>query len=92
MKQIIANFLRKLIKLDNYIEDRVFTEINNLDKELQECIDEVNGMGIDMDDKPNFYDMESYTDSQVEDNYNILQDKIDNLETKLEELDGKIES
>ena len=49
-------------------------------------------MGIDMDDKPNFYDMESYTDSQVEDNYNILQDKIDNLETKLEELEGKIES
>ena len=92
MKQIIANFLRKLIKLDNYIEDRVFTEINNLDKELQECIGEVDGMRMDIDDRPTHYDMESYTDSQVEDNYNVLQDKIDNLETKLEELEGKIES
>ena len=49
-------------------------------------------MRIDVDDRPTNYDMESYTDSQVEDNYNILQDKIDNLETKLEELEGKIES
>ena len=49
-------------------------------------------MRIDVDDRPTHYDMESYTDTQIEDNYNVLQDKIDNLETKLEELEGKIES
>ena len=84
MKQIIANFLRKLIKLDNYIEDRVFTEINNLDKELQECIGEVDGMRMDIDDKPNFYDMESYVDDQVNKNFTDLSERIDSLEGKIE--------
>ena len=84
MKQIIANFLRKLIKLDNYIEDRVFTEINNLDKELQECIGEVDGMRMDIDDKPNFYDMESYVDDQVNENFTDLSERIDSLEGKIE--------
>ena len=84
MKQIIANFLRKLIKLDNYIEDRVFTEINNLDKELQECIGEVDGMRMDIDDKPNFYDMESYVDDQVNEHYTDLSERIDSLEGKIE--------
>ena len=87
MKQKIIKFIKKFLEIDE-----LEGQLTQVDKELQECIDEVNGMGIDMDDKPNFYDMESYTDSQVEDNYNILQDKIDNLETKLEELEGKIES
>lgn len=84
MKQIIANFLRKLIKLDNYIEDRVFIEINNLDKELQECIGEVDGMRMDIDDKPNFYDMESYVDDQVNENFTDLSERIDSLEGKIE--------
>jgi len=35
MKQIIANFLRKLIKLDDYIEDRVFTEVERLEAEIE---------------------------------------------------------
>ena len=87
MKQKIIKFIKKFLEIDE-----LEGQLTQVDKELQECIDEVNGMGIDMDDKPNFYDMESYTDSQVEDNYNILQDKIDNLETKLEELEGKIEN
>ena len=84
MKQIIANFLRKLIKLDNYIEDRVFIEINNLDKELQECIGEVDGMRMDIDDKPNVYDMESYVDDQVNENFTDLSERIDSLEGKIE--------
>ena len=49
-------------------------------------------MRMDVEDRPTHYDMENYTDTQIEDNYNVLQDKIDNLETKLEELEGKIES
>jgi polyhydroxyalkanoate synthesis regulator phasin len=35
LRQMIADFLRKLIKLDDYIEDRVFTEI----RDLATCID-----------------------------------------------------
>ena len=56
-------------------------QLTQIDNELQDNVSEVDGMRIDVDDRPTHYDMESYTDSQVEDNYNILQDKIDNLET-----------
>ena len=40
IKQMIADFLRKLIKLDDYIEDRVISELEdfqlNLETEVQE--------------------------------------------------------
>ena len=87
MKQKIIKFIKKFLEIDE-----LEGQLTQIDKELQECIGEVEGMRIDVDDRPTHYDMESYTDSQVEDNYNVLQDKIDNLETKLEELEGKIES
>ena len=87
MKQKIIKFIKKFLEIDE-----LEGQLTQIDKELQECISEVDGMRIDVDDRPTHYDMESYTDSQVEDNYNVLQDKIDNLETKLEELEGKIES
>ena len=74
------------------IRDRLEGQLTQIDNELQDNISELDGMRIDVDDRPTHYDMESYTDSQVEDNYNILQDKIDNLETKLERLEGKVES
>ena len=87
MKQKIIKFIKKFLEIDE-----LESQLTQIDNELQDNVSEVDGMRIDVDDRPTHYDMESYTDSQVEDNYNILQDKIDNLETKLEELEGKIES
>ena len=87
MKQKIVKFIKKFLEIDE-----LEGQLTQIDNELQDNISELDGMRIDLDDRPTNYDMESYTDSQVEDNYNILQDKIDNLETKLEELEGKIES
>lgn len=87
MKQKIVKFIKKFLEIDE-----LEGQLTQIDNELQDNISELDGMRIDVDDRPTHYDMESYTDSQVEDNYNILQDKIDNLETKLEELEGKIES
>ena len=87
MKQKIVKFIKKFLEIDE-----LEGQLTQIDNELQDNISELDGMRIDVDDRPTNYDMESYTDSQVEDNYNILQDKIDNLETKLEELEGKIES
>ena len=87
MKQKIVKFIKKFLEIDE-----LEGQLTQIDNELQDNISELDGMRIDVDDRPTHYEMENYTDSQVEDNYNILQDKIDNLETKLEELEGKIES
>ena len=87
MKQKIVKFIKKFLDIDE-----LEGQLTQIDNELQDNISELDGMRIDVDDRPTNYDMESYTDSQVEDNYNILQDKIDNLETKLERLEGKVES
>ena len=87
MKQKIIKFIKKFLEIDE-----LEGQLTQIDNELQDNISELDGMRIDVDDRPTNYDMESYTDSQVEDNYNILQDKIDNLETKLERLEGKVES
>ena len=87
MKQKIVKFIKKFLDIDE-----LEGQLTQIDNELQDNISELDGMRIDVDDRPTHYDMESYTDSQVEDNYNILQDKIDNLETKLEELEVKIAS
>ena len=87
MKQKIVKFIKKFLDIDE-----LEGQVTQIDNELQDNISELEGMRMDVDDRPTHYDMESYTDSQVEDNYNVLQDKIDNLETKLEELEGKIEN
>ena len=87
MKQKIIKFIKKFLEIDE-----LEGQLTQIDNELQDNISELEGMRMDVEDRPTHYDMESYTDSQVEDNYNVLQDKIDNLETKLEELEGKIEN
>ena len=87
MKQKIIKSIKEFLEI-NELEN----QLTRIDNELQDNVSELDGMRIDVDDRPTHYDMENYTDSQVEDNYNVLQDKIDNLETKLEELEGKIES
>ncbi len=87
MKQKIIKFIKKFLEIDE-----LENQLTQIDNELEDNVSELDGMRMDVEDRPTHYDMESYTDSQVEDNYNILQDKIDNLETKLEKLEGKIES
>ena len=87
MKQKIIKFIKKFLEIDE-----LEGQLTQIDNELQDNVSEVNGVRMDVEDRPTHYDMENYTDTQIEDNYNVLQDKIDNLETKLEELEGKIES
>ena len=87
MKQKIIKFIKKFLEIDE-----LENQLTQIDNELQDNVSEVNGVRMDVEDRPTHYDMENYTDTQIEDNYNVLQDKIDNLETKLEELEGKIES
>ena len=87
MKQKIIKFIKKFLEIDE-----LENQLTQIDNELQDNVSEVEGVRMDVEDRRTHYDMECYTDSQVEDNYNVLQDKIDNLETKLEELEGKIES
>jgi len=93
MKQIIANFLRKLIKLDDYIEDRVFTEINNLgtsidnlSEDLQNNIEETECHRTDLDDRPTFYDMESQVEQLVSDWVN---DALEDIVERLKKLEDK---
>ena len=93
MKQIIANFLRKLIKLDDYIDDRVFTEINNLgtsidnlSEDLQNNIEETACHRTDLDDRPTFYDMESQVEELVSDWVN---DALQDIDERLKKLEDK---
>ena len=87
MKQKIIKFIKKFLEIDE-----LENQLTQIDNELQDNVSEVDGVRMDVEDRPTHYDMESYTDTQIEDNYNVLQDKIDNLETKLEELEVKIAS
>ena len=80
MKQMIANFLRRLIKLDDYIDDRVFTEIDSLVKELEELRSSVDSNEIELNDRPNFYDMESHVEHIVNDGIADVIDRIEALE------------
>ena len=94
MKQIIANFLRKLIKLDDYIEDRVFTEIRDLAtcidnraEDIEEIKDLADSNESELNDRPTFYDMECQVEQLVSDWVNeALEDIVERLK-KLEDKD-----
>ena len=92
IKQTIADFLRKLIKLDDYIEDRVFTDIERLEKEIEVVNELTDANGLDLNERPTFYDMEVQIDDMVnnsmaecaeqmvEDNMANVLDRLDKLE------------
>ena len=85
IKQTIADFLRKLIKLDDYIEDRVFTDIERLEKEIEVVNELTDANGLDLNERPTFYDMESQVESLVSDWVNeALEDIVERLK-KLED-------
>ena len=81
IKQTIADFLRKLIKLDDYMNDRVFTEVERLEAEIEVVNDLTNSNEADLNDRPTFYDMESQVEELVN---NEMADVIERLE-KLED-------
>ena len=80
MKQMITNFLRRLIKLDDYIDDKVFTEIDSLVRELEELRDAVESNEIELNDRPSFYEMEAIAEDKVNDGIADVIDRIEALE------------
>jgi len=80
IRQMIADFLRKLIKLDDYIDDRVFTEIERLEREIEEVRDLANSNECELNDRPNFYDMEKQVEELVNDSMADVYERIEALE------------
>ena len=96
LKQMIADFLRKLIKLDDYIEDRVFTEIRDLAtcidnraEDIEEIRDLANTNESELSDRPTFYDMESQVEKLVSDWVN---DALEDIVERLKKLEDKNEN
>ena len=90
IKQTIADFLRKLIKLDDYIEDRVFTEIRDLATCIDnraEDIDEVRDLvESELNERPTFYDMETHVEHVFGDS---TIDVIEDITKRLKKLEDK---
>ena len=86
IKQTIADFLRKLIKLDDYIEDRVFTEIRDLATCIdnrEEDIDELRDLvESELNERPTFYDMETHVEHTVNDGLTDVIERLKKLEDK----------
>ena len=89
LRQMIDDFLRKLIKLDDYIEDRVFTDIERLEKEIEVVSELTDSNGLDLNDRPTFYDMEDQVGSLVSDWVN---DALEDIIERLEKLEDKNEN
>ena len=86
LRQMVADFLRKLIKLDDYMNDRVFTEVERLEAEIEVVNDLANANEADLNDKPNFYDMESQVESLVSDWVN---EALEDIAERLKKLEDK---
>ena len=84
IKQMIADFLRKLIKLDDYIEDRVISELEdfqlNLETEVQEIRELSESNEYELNERPNFYDLESQVEELVNNELSDLVERIEALE------------
>ena len=84
IKQMIADFLRKLIKLDDYIEDRVISELEdfqlNLETEVQEIRELSESNEYELNERPDFDDMESKIEELVDDNLTDVIERIEALE------------
>ena len=89
LRQMIADFLRKLIKLDDYIEDRVFTDIERLEKEIEVVSELTDSNGLDLNDRPTFYDMESQVEQLVSDWVN---EALEDIVERLKKLEDKNEN
>lgn len=85
---MIADFLRKLIKLDDYIddyiEDKVISELEdfqlNLETEVQEIRELSESNEYELNERPNFYDLESQVEELVNNELSDLVERIEALE------------
>ena len=75
MKRKIVNFIKKFLEIDE-----LESQLTQIDNELVECIGEVDGMRIDLDDKPCYYNMESFVDDQINDNMSDIIERVEALE------------
>lgn len=89
VKQMIADFLRKLIKLDDYMNDRVFTEVERLEAEIEVVNDLTNSNEADLNDRPTFYDMECQVESLVSDWVN---EALEDIVERIKKLEDKNEN
>ena len=93
LRQMVADFLRKLIKLDDYIEDRVSTEIRDLAtcidnraEDIEEIRDLTNSNEYELNERPTFYDIECQVEELVSDWVN---DRLQDIVERLEKLEKK---
>jgi|TARA_R100000084_G_scaffold99498_4_gene53923 site-specific DNA-adenine methylase len=93
LRQMIADFLRKLIKLDDYIEDRVSTEIRDLAtcidnraEDIEEIRDLTNSNEYELNERPTFYDIECQVEELVSDWVN---DRLEDIVERLKKLEDK---
>ena len=89
LRQMIADFLRKLIKLDDYIEDRVFTDIERLEKEIEVVSELTDSNGLDLNDRPTFYDMEDQVGELVNNEMADVVERLEKLENFFNRKEGK---
>ena len=75
MKQKIIKFIKKFLEIDE-----LEGQLTQIDNELVENVNEVAGMRIDVDDRPTYYDMESYVDDQINDNMSDIIERVEALE------------
>ena len=88
IKQMIADFLRKLIKLDDYIddyiEDKVISELEdfqlNLETEVQEIRELSESNEYELNERPNFDDLVSQVEELVNNELSDLVERIEALE------------
>jgi chromosome segregation ATPase len=78
----MKEFLRRVIRLNDYIEDRVFTEINNLGNCVDNFSEDLQNLEVSIEDRAYEYDLESLRENVIE-----LEQKIEELEDKLKSLE-----
>ena len=69
--------------------DELENQLTQIDKELQDNIEETECQRTDLDDRPTFYDMESQVESLVSDWVN---DALQDIDERLKKLEDKDES
>jgi predicted transcriptional regulator len=75
MKRKIVNFIKKFLEIDE-----LQSQITQIDNELQDTMSNIDGMHIDIEDKPSYYDMESHVEHIVNDGIADIIERVETLE------------
>ncbi len=86
---MFKKMLRKFLGIDE-----LENQLTQIDKELQDNIEETECHRTDLDDRPTFYDMESQVEEMVNDtmaNYaeQMVEDSLEDVIKRLEKLEDK---